>query len=59
MYNGEKNINKADSKASTLVKKIGNTTYIINMRFSQNATETLQQKIERMLVNEVRYGVAS
>lgn len=54
-----KNINKADSKASTLVKKIGNTTYIINMRFSQNATETLQQKIERMLVNEVRYGVAS
>jgi len=38
----------------TLVKKIGNTTYIVNVHFNKNAKETLQQKIERMLKDELK-----
>jgi len=39
-----------------LIKKIGNTTYIVNIHFNENAKETLQQKIERMLKDEVKYS---
>ena len=37
-------------------EEIGNTTYIVNVHFKENAKETLQQKINRMLKDEVKYS---
>ena len=36
-----------------LVKKIGKTTYIVKVHFSQSNKETMTDKIKRMLRNEV------
>jgi hypothetical protein len=30
-------------------KKIGNTTFIVTSEYSENATETIQQKLERII----------
>lgn len=51
-------VQQTEQECPALVKTIGNTTYIVNVRFSETAKETLQKKIERMLVDEVRYGNA-
>lgn len=37
-----------------LVKKIGRTTYIVRIHFSETSTETMNDKIKRMLKNEIR-----
>ena len=37
-----------------LVKKIGKMTYIVRIHFSETSTETMEDKIKRMLKNEVR-----
>ena len=47
---------RTEQATPALVKKIGNTTYIVNVHFKENAKETLQQKIERMLKDEVKYS---
>lgn len=53
----EKNIqNVADTTAraeNPPVKKIGRTTYIVRIHFSETSTETMSDKIKRMLKNEV------
>ena len=36
-----------------LVKKIGKTTYIVRVHFSETSKETMSDKIKRMLRNEV------
>lgn len=36
-----------------LVKKIGKTTYKVHVHFSTTSTETMSDKIKRMLKNEV------
>ncbi len=36
-----------------LVKKIGKTTYKVRVHFSTTSTETMSDKIKRMLKNEV------
>lgn len=36
------------------VKQIGGTTYIVRFHYSEQARETMQEKINRMLQNEVR-----
>lgn len=36
-----------------LVKKIGKTTYRVRVHFSDTSTETMSDKIKRMLKNEV------
>ena len=36
------------------VKKIGKMTYIVRIHFSETSTETMEDKIKRMLKNEVR-----
>ena len=38
--------------APALVKKIGKTTYKVSGHFSDTSTETMSDKIERMLKNE-------
>lgn len=37
-----------------LVKKIGKTTYKVRVHFSTTSTETMSDKIKRMLKNEVQ-----
>ena len=37
-----------------LVKKIGKTTYKVRVHFSTTSTETMSDKIKRMLRNEVQ-----
>lgn len=34
-------------------KKIGKTTYIVKVHFSDKATETMNDKIKRMIRNEI------
>lgn len=38
----------------TVRKQIGKTTYIVRVHFSETATETMADKIKRMLRDEVR-----
>ena len=45
---------RAPEDAPALVKKIGKTTYKVRVHFSQTSTETMSDKIKRMLKNEVR-----
>ncbi|WP_373166218.1 transposon-encoded TnpW family protein [Agathobaculum sp. Marseille-P7918] len=45
---------RAPEDAPALVKKIGRTTYKVRVHFSQTSTETMSDKIKRMLKNEVR-----
>ena len=42
-----------DTKRPALVKKIGKTTYKVTVHFSTTSTETMSDKIKRMLKNEV------
>ncbi|WP_304323796.1 transposon-encoded TnpW family protein [Phocaeicola plebeius] len=38
----------------TIRRKIGKTTYIVRVHFSETAKETMEDKIKRMLREEVR-----
>lgn len=40
--------------APALVKKIGKTTYKVRVHFSTTSTETMSDKIMRMLRNEIQ-----
>ena len=40
--------------APALVKKIGKTTYKVRVHFSNTSTETMSDKIKRMLKNEIQ-----
>ena len=48
---------KPDTPPS-LVKKIGKTTYLVWAHFSETSTETMEDKIKRMLHEEVRQMMA-
>ena len=37
-----------------MVKKIGKTTYHVRVHFSTTSTETMSDKIKRMLKNEIQ-----
>ena len=43
----------------TLVKKIGKTTYRVWAHFSTTSTETMEDKIKRLLREEVRQAMES
>ncbi len=45
-------INKVDHVPPILNTTIGNTTYKVNLHFSPTATETLLDKVKRMLIND-------
>ena len=36
-----------------LLKRVGSTTYVVSVRFSNNSTETLEDKILRVIESEV------
>ena len=40
------------TESNTFTKRIGQTTYVVRFHYSENARETMQEKINRMLVNE-------
>ena len=48
---------KPDTPPS-MVKKIGKTTYKVRVHFSDTSTETMSDKIKRMLREEVRQMMA-
>ena len=45
--------NKAEKRCPSVKKKIGKMTYIAKVHFSENATETLSEKIKRMIQSEI------
>ena len=46
------------TESNTITKRIGQTTYVVRFHYNENARETMQEKINRMLVNEVnRSGI--
>ena len=46
------------TESNKLTKRIGQTTYVVRFHYNENARETMQEKINRMLVNEVnRSGI--
>ena len=40
------------TEGNTFTKKIGQTVYVVRYHFNENAKETMQEKINRMLVTE-------
>ena len=40
--------------APALVKKIGRTTYMVRVHFSKTSTETMSDKIKRMIKREIQ-----
>ena len=49
----EKMMNKK-TEGNTFTKKIGQTVYVVRYHFNEDAKETMQEKINRMLVTEAR-----
>lgn len=43
-----------ENEPPALVKKIGKTTYRVRVHFSTTSTETMSDKIKRMLKNEIQ-----
>ena len=43
-----------NSPCPTVRKQIGKTTYIVRVHFSETAKETMEDKIKRLLREEVR-----
>ena len=41
----------------TVRKQIGKTTYIVRVHFNENARETMEDKIKRLLRNEIQQNV--
>ena len=44
----------ADKNAVFLTRHIGKTTYKVRVHFSDTSTETMSDKIKRMLKNEIQ-----
>jgi hypothetical protein len=43
---------KADNKPMRLTKRIGQTTYMVNVHFSDTSKETMSDKIVRLIQSE-------
>lgn len=43
----------AHAEPLMLQKRIGSTTFLVNVRFSSTSTETLEDKIHRLIAKEV------
>jgi ribosomal protein S10 len=42
----------AESKPVNLLKRIGSTTYVVSIRFSEKSTETFEDKVLRLIERE-------
>ena len=45
---------RAPEDAPALVKKIGRTTYVVRVHFSKTSTETMSDKIKRLIKREIQ-----
>ena len=54
MNNDKNTVTTQKAEQPDLVKRIGKTTYHVKAHFSTTSRETMQDKIIRMLKNEVR-----
>ena len=45
---------RASEDAPALVKKIGRTTYVVRVHFSKTSTETMSDKIKRLIKREIQ-----
>ena len=48
-----------DHNTPSIIRKIGKTTYVANAYFNENTTESINDKIKRMLRREVEKGALS
>lgn len=49
-----KTVNSTESVCPVFRKTIGQTTYVVKVHFSETSNETLEDKIKRLLREEVR-----
>ena len=49
---GKEKMMNTKTEGHTFTKKIGQTVYVVRYHFNENAKETMQEKINRMLVTE-------
>ena len=54
----EQNVNQNDNRQPCFRKVIGNTTYMVQVHFSETARETLGRKIKRMIADEASTAYA-
>ena len=47
-------LKNTDKKGSSTKRKIGKTTYELLVHFNENATETMQDKLTRIMLRELR-----
>lgn len=47
-------LKNTDKKGSSTKRKIGKTTYEVVVHFNENATETMQDKLTRIMLRELR-----
>ena len=52
MQTADTTTTRAPEDAPALVKKIGKTTYKVRVHFSQTSTETMSDKIKRLILND-------
>lgn len=45
---------KVEQDIPQISRKIGNTTFTVGLYFNENTQETMQDKVERMIKNEVQ-----
>ncbi len=45
--------NQNDSRQPCFRKVIGNTTYVVRVHFSETSKETLEEKIKRLITEEI------
>ena len=52
------NTNKTAVQASGLSMKIGGTTYVIGMHFSEKSKETMEDKVRKLALQEIKAEAA-
>ena len=52
MQTADTTTTRAPEDAPALVKKIGKTTYKVRVHFSNTSTETMSDKIKRLILND-------
>ena len=48
----EQNVSQNDNQQPCFRKVIGNTTYVVRVHFSETSSETLEDKIKRLIGDE-------
>ena len=48
----EERMKETEKQIPSFKKKLGNTTYTVKVHFEENSTETLVDKVKRLIVND-------